>query len=912
MPQSYLVLNTLLVVTSLGVLSPQVVRAVMLSEKSVSLQSGYRLEGLPSSDLPLAEPKRITQVNPRQLEADRLLNEGIEQYKRGDWKASLITAQQALAIYQEISSREGKAKALFIIGALNRLLGNYPKALNYYAQSLVITREIGDRVYEASVLNGIGIVNQLLGNYSEALNYYTQSLIIKRELDDLVGESSTLNNIGSVNQLLGNYPEALNYYTQSLMITRELGDRTTEAAVLINTGSVNQLLGNYPEALNYYTQSLVITRELGDLATEAQALNNIGELNRLLGNYPEALNYYTQSLVITRELGDRRTEALTLNNIGELNRLLENYSEALNYYTQSLMTKRELRDRANEAITLANMGFSFKSQGKPVLAIVFFKQAINIYEDIRSNIQVLDRSSQESFKATIEDRYRTLADLLLQQNRVIEAQRVIDLLKVQELDDTLRGVRGTPSTSSGVPLLEEEKILLAESQRIFQQGIVISQELSALRQIPLAERTTANNERIFALENQQAEILTAFLTFVASPEVANLIANLSDIAKQGDLVTKLASDEFINLRNNLADIENAALIYPLILENRLELVLVTSSGPPTHYPITVDEDTLRDTVFEFQQTLRDKTSTPEPLAQKLYDWIIPADLETALTQQDIETILYAPDGILRYIPLAALHDGDQWLIERYQINHITAASLTDLNLEDDPEPLVLAGAFSEGNHPSPAGDLWGLPYAGLEVENLAKLLPTSPLLLNKEFSLAGTVPLMNDHTIVHFATHAAFMVESPLESFIMFGNGDRLTLQELKNWRGRFSNVDLMVLSACETGVGNVRDADGEEILGFGYLMQAAGASAAMASLWQVSDGGTQILMTEFYQALKNGMGKAEALQHAQRKLIDGKGVNLTDVERIIGQRPADAETIYSQLSHPYYWAPFILIGNGL
>ena len=150
--------------------------------------------------------------------------------------------------------------------------------------------------------------------------------------------------------------------------------------------------------------------------------------------------------------------------------------------------------------------------------------------------------------------------------------------------------------------------------------------------------------------------------------------------------------------------------------------------------------------------------------------------------------------------------------------------------------------------------------------------------------------------------------------------GDRLTLQELNTpeWRGRFNNVELVVLSACETGVGGDRLGNGAEILGFGYLMQEAGAEAAIASLWQVSDGGTQVLMDGFYAALNNGYSKAEALQRAQQTLITsdasvlaGERGNPATIE-IVDSRTGQPLAASTDLAHPYYWAPFILIGNGL
>ncbi|PZO45514.1 MAG: hypothetical protein DCF15_21470, partial [Phormidesmis priestleyi] len=207
------------------------------------------------------------------------------------------------------------------------------------------------------------------------------------------------------------------------------------------------------------------------------------------------------------------------------------------------------------------------------------------------------------------------------------------------------------------------------------------------------------------------------------------------------------------------------------------------------------------------------------------------------------------------------------------------------------------------------------PYAGIEVDLLQNAFPTTPFFGN-DFSRSNTEPLFNDHSIVHLATHAALLIGSPLESFILFGNGDQLTLADLKNWRGRLRSVDLIVLSACETGTGSIKDANGEEILGFGYLMQDAGARAVISSLWPVSDGGTQELMTNFYEALKvSGMTKAKALQQAQIALITGNQIDASSGERFTftPRNPENPEALpNSRLSHPYYWAPFILIGNGL
>jgi CHAT domain-containing protein len=309
--------------------------------------------------------------------------------------------------------------------------------------------------------------------------------------------------------------------------------------------------------------------------------------------------------------------------------------------------------------------------------------------------------------------------------------------------------------------------------------------------------------------------------------------------------------------------------------------------------VPVKREDLNRAIVEFLDalTIPRQTLTVKP-AQKsgrqLYDWLI-KPIENELAQANAQTIIYAPDGQLRYIPLAALYDGNQWLVERYEINNITAASLIDFKPQLATQPRVLAAAFSQGHYEFQLGTYQfvfsGLEFAGREVENIAAEIPNTTKLLDRAFSREATEERLNNYNIIHLATHGAFVPGQPEESFILFGNGDRATLRDVESWN--LKNVDLVVLSACQTGVSG-QLGNGEEILGLGYQMQQAGALATIASLWVVDDQGTQVLMDAFYRALQARNAKAEALRQAQIALIN------------------------SDYKHPYYWAPFILIGNGL
>lgn len=602
-----------------------------------------------------------------------------------------------------------------------------------------------------------------------------------------------------------------------------------------------------------------------------------------------------------------------LNSIGKVYYDLGKYELAWDFYQQSLVIAQKFGDKANQGNVLKNIGYLLEKQKQPELAIVFFKQSVNARESIRNNIKGLPQEFQQSYTETIAEDYRHLADLLLQQNRILEAQRVLDLLKVQELEDYLRNVRGSNNTAQGVAERPQERQFREGTEAILNQAIALGKELAQLETIPVANRTESQTQRIVELRKIEQQINKQFNEFLVSPQVQELTTQLKQNT-QGQTVDLEAYAT--TLQDNLKKLQqDAVIIYPFVLPDRLELVLITPYTPPLRRTVAVKSEELNRVIVEFRSALEMPNSDATIPAKKLYDWLI-KPLENDLAQAKTKTIIYAPDGQLRYIPLAALHDGNQWLIQRFGVNNITAVSLTDLNTKAQSQLNVLAAAFTQGNYDfnidGQRFNFSGLPYAGREVESLGQTVPNTKKLIDQEFN-QDIVLQMNDYSVVHLATHAAFVVGKPEESFILFGNGSRATLRDVKKWR--LPNVDLVVLSACETGLGD-KLGDGREILGFGYQMQQTSARAAIASLWKVSDGGTQALMDAFYTALQNNKTtKTEALRQAQIALITG------DYKALGGQRGLAVEErirnslpsrISDRLSHPYYWAPFILIGNGL
>lgn len=490
------------------------------------------------------------------------------------------------------------------------------------------------------------------------------------------------------------------------------------------------------------------------------------------------------------------------------------------------------------------------------------------------------------------------ADLLLQSGRILEAQQALDLSIVQEIEGYLGSAVTLKNQALPVDLISPAQKQLYSIFTGLQTRLTQAQTELKIPDL--------RSDRREVLEKISTQVRSDLEQLLAKPEMEILAKAISEVNLR-------------QLQQNLRSLpQPTVMIYPLIRSDRLELILVPPTGDPIRRTTRLDRQTLFTEITNFRralETVYDPGLDPKVSAQKLYQWLI-APLEADLARIGAKTILYAPNAQLRYVPLAALYDGDRWLVERFRINNITAASLQDFSAQVAKPKQILAAAVTQSANLQ-VGDrqvnFEELPYAQQEIDNLAAIFPESTKQLqDQSFSVERMLEQAQSSTILHLATHGFFRPGKPEDSFILFGNNQRQTLADVARWS--IPNVDLMVLSACDTAAGQILG-DGQEILGFGYLMQQSGARAAIASLWAVDDGGTQALMDIFYSLLKQpGMSKAEALRQTQIALITGKHSALgSDAKRVqqnlTNRLPA---SVLEYLNHPYYWAPFILIGNGM
>ncbi|MGH1397071.1 MAG: CHAT domain-containing protein, partial [Trichormus sp.] len=878
----------------------------------------------------------------------------------GQNSQALQAYQNAVTLLKELKAANPKDSSypnsektiLGDIGAIHFRMGNYTKALDFYQQSLALQTASDDKIGAIQTLNNLGVVYVNLGNYSQALDSYQQALnSLEKCCSNYLGtQAATINNLSGVYFSLGQYQKSLELAEKAANIYKRLGNTNAEeinkqdikllydylgqnsqaiqqvtsraivgdafgkdsfqfqgkALNLNNIGQIYASLSKFDQALKLYQQALNIYQQNNYQPGVAVTLNNIARIHSNLGKYPTAIELNQQALAIYKQIGDRTGEGVTISNLGQIYQQQNQATKAGELYQQALAIHREVNDQVSEATTLKFLADTLTTQNQPQLAIAFYKQSVNLTETIRQNLRVLPTAIQQSYTETVAERYRRLADLLLKQNRPSEAQQVLDLLKIQEMNDFIGNHRGTTKKTTVVnhrqrgkntetpapqnlPLKPQETDITQKYSAIQDKAIALGQELTNLRKIPQSSRTPAQEKRITELVKLEQTITAEFNKFTKNPAVLALVQQLSANSGQENLSLR----QLNSLRDNLRQLnQKAVLLYPLVLADRLELVLVTADSPPIHRPVAVKATELNQTITEFRQAIVVPYKDSKTPANKLYNWLI-KPIENDLKQADAKAIIYAPDSKLRYIPLAALYDGKNWLIEKFIINNITAASLTKLNNKPPASLPTLAAAFTKGDYQVAIGErkevLSGLEFAKTEVENLAKTIKNTKILFDQDFSTKVIIPQMNDYKVLHLATHGMLVSGNPEDSFILFGDGERVTLKDIENWS--LPNVDLVVLSACQTGLGK-QLGNGQEILGLGYQIQLTGAKASIASLWAVSDGGTQALMNNFYTTLNTTkVTKAEALRAAQINLLT---------------------TANSQFTHPYYWASFILIGNGL
>ena len=833
----------------------------------------------------------------------------------GENKKLLEVYNQALEISRAIGDEEAEAHALSHVGNAYYALGDLQKALDCYNQALPLFKHQGDVDGEADMLNNLGNVYNGLGKGQQALDFYDHAAPLYLQAHDYDGGAGALNNIGFAHLALSDNQKALEYFNQALPLYRQTSNKYATAKVLTNIGFAHVRLNQWQTALEYLNQAEPLEKEIGDRLDEAYSLTVIGLAYAGLGEKQKALEALNQALPIGREAGSPEVEAFTMDEIGAVFDGLGQNGKAQEYLKRALPMAAEVGSPLLQSMILNDLMISLKA-AKPAMAIFYGKLGVNQLQQMRSNIQGLDKGLQAGFLLSKEDFYHGLADLLIAQGRLPEAQQVLDLLKQQEYSDYTRGEAA--NTMNPLALTPAEQQAEEDYQKSTEQIVALGNEWAELRKI--SQRTPEQEARYKQLSDQieaANEGLSEYYKRLYTLFGANSNAN-KQVADVSGRVNEL--------NQALTRMPHTVALYTMVGKDRTRIIVITGSARAARESAITEED-LNRKIAAFEQVLRNPSSDPRPAAQELYNILI-GPVKRDLNLAHAETLVWSLDGALRYVPMAALFDGKRYVVESYNTVTITPVSIPHLNEKPDFSNLSAAAMGISRKYET---DLPELKAVVGELDEVVKdpqvqgangVLPGTILLDNRFTEKAMEDQLSGQHAVVHIASHFVFKPGDDQQSYLLLagrddpGKGFRLTVAEFNdNPNLALNDTELLTLSACETGMSGTAS-DGREVDGLGTTALGKGAKAVISTLWEVDDASTGALMSDFYRRWADGKGKvmkAEALREAQLDLLHGKvtpqsgasGRGVSAVENEPGNQAGPAG-----YAHPYYWAPFVLMGN--
>ncbi len=841
------------------------------------------------------------EANDRAGQAATLASLALIESNAGEQEQAAGYLEALLALRRELQDRRGEIEVLLALGDTDYKRERSEESIRRSEQALAMARESKDRPNEAKALNNLVVAYERLRRHDVALYFGEQALAAARAIESdphtrdwLVAIS--LANLGSAYTALNQIEKSIDYTQQALTLSRTIQDRTGEIRAISNLGNNYSTLGQPQVAVSFYEQAARLMMEAKEWSLAGGELDLWANAAIQLAQYDKAVQASELALEVERSRHDRFGEGRSLALLGLAAGMQGDYEKGIGYVEQSLVIMREVKDPLGVAIALRMLAELHQQLKHYPLAIIYGKLAVNQLQGIRNANGTLGDESRKSLEEAFRPNYDSLAQRLIDQGRLSEALLVLDMLKEKEAQQYVRG--GTPQAGPAgqIPLGQEE--LRAASL------INSSSEFSALVAKP--EKTPGDFERLRVLNGELAAGNRSF-----HDQLASLFAADPKLA-----IDQTAVKEHIGaLQSMLQQLGMPAVaVYTLLGEKQISLIVVTPQSA-SYVSSTADRQQVLNQIAAFQQKLRDPSSDPLPESQALYKLLF-EPIRPLLEASHAKVVYWHLHSQLRYVPVGALFDGKHYVAELYQDVLLNIQNQTSLLDPGNPQWSAYGFGVSQ-SHPGFAA----LPFVDDELHRIIAdpqtpearpgALPGKILLDGKFTKAAFEEQMFSRRPVVHIASHFHFDPTDGSRSFLLMGDGSSLSVNELADMTNLFQNVDLVTFSACETALGQ-RGADGQEVDALADVAMRKGAKAVMATLWPVNDRATGLFMAEFYRIRqRDKLTKSEALQRAQLEMIRGEIKPASEMSPDRGVQVAGRASPQKQdFSHPYYWAPFILIGN--
>jgi CHAT domain-containing protein/tetratricopeptide (TPR) repeat protein len=906
----------------------------------------------------------LFQMDVRALQA---YGEGIQ----GRVREGLPVLQNGLQAKEKIYGN-GNAQLLpyyFLLARLHQADGSFPDEVPLYRAALSVCEHAygADSACVGFALTGLSNALLEAGNYAEAESAVRHALAI---CDKVFGPGAavsggTLNALGAILIYTGRFAEAESTLNHALLLNKKLngGENANVGVSLTNLGVLFRFTGEYSKAESVMRQALAVDVKTLGKDSPLTLLNTIylGQILRLSGRFGEAEPLCRGALASAEKLlGPERPDHPALDAglmcLAELLRETRRYTEAEPLYRKALANDLKFLgpDNPEVAVTSLNlakllhatgrdpeamdllkrayriahvsdsqliswrvpgelMGVYAAKSANSAIGIFYGKEAVNKLQQLRGNLTGSNEAARQAFvgAAEVSSVYRTLADLLIADHRLTEAQQILAMLKEQEFYDFTKDSSKTADPRKTVATFSQPE---KELDDLNGKDVALGKELGVLqekmrRNPPL---TASERDRLTTLRKLTDAAQASFDARITA------VAKSSNDPEAQKLRRQQITDLSRSFQGTLKDLgHDAVMLQYFILDDKVQILLTTPNAEVAREaPIAREE--LNRQIRSYRQTLGNPTQDPLPQAKALYQLLM-GPVAQDLRQAGAKTLMLSLDDTLRYLPFAALHDGNGYLIEKYAVVMVNEAVRDKLAKPPNPTWSVWGLGVTQAHEGSEA-----LPWVGAELNGITgpKGILAGKVLLDKQFNEESLRDGLDQaYPIIHIASHFRFEPGSMDDSVLLLGDGSLMTLAQIKN-KLNFNGVELLTLSACETGVGDDGAAHhGIEVEGLGAIAQQAGAKAVLASLWSVADSSTALLMRTLYLAHKDDhLTKAESLRFAQLALLHGsvqsdpstkgqRGLARVSTSQASGNFQPDPTAPFG---HPFYWAPFILMGNWL
>lgn len=802
--------------------------------------------------------------------------------------------------------------------------GHILEAIAIWEQLATSLAAQGDRLNQASILSNLALAYQQQGSLARAQTAMAQSLELLHQVSpDGSLETASIfaqvwNTQGNLALLRSHPTQALSAFEKATKYYGQADDHIGEQRSRINQAQALQALGFYRRALTILTDSNLVLTDGDDAFTQVTGLQLLGDLQRMTGDLEASQATLEQGLSTAQNLGDANKIATLYLSLGHTAAAKKESETALSHYQTAAIKAQtvqlQLRAKLSQWSLLTEMSDAID-------------EANALYQELQADLVRLPVS-----RITVN----THLELAQQQlDKTIHREQVLEELKIaRQQAIELEDARAESYALGYLGQLYLQDKQWQPAERFLQQALSLAETIKApdlayqwhwhlgQLQAQQGKTTQAISSYDHAVNNLQSLrgnliAVTPDLRFdfqeqvepVYREWVSLLLAEAkNDGPAQQTLLAKarqaIESLQLAELENFFQEpcvpvsqeidrvIENAAaptaVLYPIILPDRLEIILKLPQQPLQHYTTQISQEELEALLAQLQYDLLRPWTEVNAESKKLYDLLIrPA--ETALETSQIDTLVFVLDGFLRSIPIAALYDGQQYLVEKYSIALAPGLQLVDPQPLQRQELATIIAGLSEPRHGFPE-----LPFVKDEVEQIQQSTP-SHVLFNKSFTTSNLETIINNtpFPLVHLATHGQFSSD-PNQTFVLTWDQpikmnafNRLLRQGAQN---RQTPIELLILSACKTAAGDKRAA-----LGLAGVAVQAGARSTLASLWNLDDESGALFAIRFYQELQTpNISKAQALRNTQLHFLQ------------------DDDVSASILRHPHYWAPYVLLGNWL